>query len=79
MDIDYVDISFDFKTSVELFLLNNFSHLCFCIKHRKKKMKMIDITKMKVKENLDALQLMKSLRYLNQVGQKSKTPFFEPK
>ena len=56
--IEYVDINFSFKTSVELFMLNNLSHACFCIKHRKKKMKLIDSTNNKVKEHLDTLNLI---------------------
>ena len=40
---------------------------------------MIDITNNKVKEHLDTLHLIKNLRYLKQIGQFSKIPFFEPK
>ena len=40
---------------------------------------MIETTQNKVKEHLDALSLIKNMRYLAQIGQITKTPFFEPK
>ena len=57
-----VDINFSFKTSVELFILNNFSCLSCCIKEKAKKQKIIDMTNAKIKTELDVLSLIKRTR-----------------
>ena len=60
-------------------MLNNFSYLCCFVKDREKKKKLIQITINKVNEYLDALNIIKSIRYLEHVGDKTHTPFYEPK
>ena len=39
---EFTDISFDFKSSVELFLLHNFYSMTCCISKRKEKKKIVD-------------------------------------
>jgi hypothetical protein len=72
-------VTFDFKTSVELFMLDNFSNILCFVKHRKKKLKLIKVTINKIKEHLDALQIIKNFRYLKHIGEKADGPLYEPK
>jgi hypothetical protein len=71
---DFVDISFDFKTSVELFMLTNFSYLCCFIKNRDKKMKMIHHTNSQVRKHLDSIDIIKKSRYLFKFQERADTP-----
>ena len=65
-----VDIIFSFKTSVELFILNNISFLSCCINEKAKKQKIIDMTNAKIKTELDVLSIIKRTRYLNMIEDK---------